>query len=146
MDLRDRAGKDTFSNTPAKNSGGILSGIADKVAGMVLGYFMNAYFGNIQHLNTPVEPGHRIAPESKSIGERYAIFSNNEGFVRNIIIQELEEYLLRETKFRPSILINSSGIMTSCPTFLIDSSEIQALAEYSSGMAVRMQKNMNLLS
>jgi hypothetical protein len=144
MDLRDRAGNDAFAKTTPKKSGGFLSGMADKVAGMVLGYFMESYFGKIQHQNTPTEPGHRSAPSSPKIGERYAIFSNNEMLTGKVLTQELEEFLLNETKFRPSVLINSAGIMTSCPTFMIDSSEIQALAEYSSGITARIQKNLNL--
>jgi len=143
MDLRDKAGNDTFAKTDTKKGSGLLAGMADKVAGMMLGFFMEAYFGKMQHQNTPTEPRHRIAPASQKLGERYAIFSNNEFLAGKVLTQELEEYLLNETKFRPSVLINSGGVMTSCPTFLIDSTEIQALAVYSSEMATHIEKNLN---
>lgn len=142
MDLRDKAGKETFSKPQAASGSGVLSGIMNKAAGMVLGYFISSYFGKTQVQNTQFEPSHRIIPESARLGERYAVFSNHPDLAKQIISPELEDFLMGDNKFRPSILINTSGVMASCPTFMISSDEIKSLAEFGSVLAQKIEKGL----
>lgn len=144
MDLRDKAGKETFSKPQPPASGGMFAGIVNKAAGMVLGYFISSYFGNAQAKKISAEPGHRFYPESAKLGERYAVFSSDHELAKRILSVGVEEYLLGDNRFRPSVMINAEGIMCSCPTYMISSDEIKSLAEFGSVLALKIEEAISV--
>jgi len=142
MDMRDKEGKEAFSNKQINSGDGIMATIANKAATIALGFFIRAYFGKIQNQSTEIEPKHRISIESKNLSERFAIFTNNKELSLNILSQETEDWLLQETVYRPSYLINSTGIMAASPASMVSSSEVHEFAGYCSTVANLVAKHL----
>lgn len=140
MDLPENMKKEALPQSKGTAGTGFFATMANKMANMAFGYYTNAYFGTAQMEGTVFDQTHRQYWPAGAFAENYMAFSNNEPFSKKLLDAETMEFILKNRPFELSFLINSNGIMASCPLFVIEPEQIQSIAKFCSELANRMQR------
>jgi len=140
MDLPDNVDKEKLLATgTAKGGGGFLASIANKVGGMLLGFFVRLYFGADQAQGTPLDPAHRTALPPGRLAQDYIAYASDPTLAVRLLTAEIAEFIIAERPDQLSFLINTRGIAAACPTFRIEPAQVAAFAEFCANLAARIR-------
>ncbi|MBI5422361.1 hypothetical protein HZA44_04480 [Candidatus Peregrinibacteria bacterium] len=140
MDLPENMKKELQAQPKAPAGTGFLATMANKMATMAFNMYANGYFGKSQMEGTVFDQTHRQYWPTGAFAENYMVFSSNESFSKKLLDADTMEFILKNRPFEFSFLINSNGIMASCPLFVIEPEKIQTISKFCSELANKIKK------
>lgn len=140
MDLPENMRKEAFPQPKGPAGTGFFASLANSMANMAFGMYANGYFGKSQMEGTVFDQTHRLQWPTGVFAEHYMVFSNNEPLSKKLVDAETMDYILKNRPFEFSFLINSNGIMASCPLFMVEPAQIQTISKFCSELVGRIRK------